>query len=253
MRPSLHEPNPGPPPGLAVYATALADRQGLHSTPGVGRSWAALGVDPNVGPVRWPAGLGAADRDWRRLDATSRMFALAAISCDRAGRLDPATRRDTALVLATATGCLATDLRFAAGLHDATASEPALFPYTLPSTCLGEIAIRLALKGPTIALSCEPADYGVSVTTAVDLLLAGEARAALVLCGDWCPPTGQTRIGALLLQPVRPDTPATPATPANPATPAPGSWQTALADPFAFLAQFTTRPTEPDPRTPWSH
>ena len=49
--------------------------------------------------------------------------------------------RRTALVLGTSYGCLHSDVCFARGLEPGGTLRPAVFPYTLPSTCLGEVAI----------------------------------------------------------------------------------------------------------------
>ncbi|UCF53743.1 MAG: GNAT family N-acetyltransferase, partial [Bradyrhizobium sp.] len=63
---------------------------------------------------------------------------------------------DTALVFASGSGCLHADRLFEESRHSVI--RPALFPYTLPSACLAELAIRHKTMGPTICLAVAPGD-----------------------------------------------------------------------------------------------
>lgn len=84
--------------------------------------------------------LGKVDATWGRMDLPCRV--LVALG-HLLGPLPP----EGALVLATASGSAASDR-----LHDqavcAGAADPQRFPYTLPTTPIGEASIRLSIRGP---------------------------------------------------------------------------------------------------------
>jgi hypothetical protein len=109
--------------------------------------------------------LGHIDATWGRMDLPSR--ALVTL-----GHLLGPLPTSSAIVLVSASGSAASDR-----LHDqavrAGAVEPQRFPYTLPTTPIGEASIRLQIRGPGLSL------HGVD---------RAEARAvALELLGDGIP------------------------------------------------------------------
>ena len=198
---------------LVISAAGMVDRDGLRGTGDGGRrraTWRDLGVDPVAGRIEWRSIFDRAFADFRRFDITTRMFVIAAEVCGLGDRVTAADRSRTAVVLASSTGCLAADLRFERSLHVAKGLEPRVFPYTLPSTCLGVIAIRHRFRGPTLCLSVPEGGEGEGLEAAALLITGGEATAALVCLGDWLPPEaarpGKTRATALLMQPGHPDT-----------------------------------------------
>ena len=99
-------------------------------------------------------------------------------------------RPRTAILLASSLGCLHADLRFQASLAPGAELEPAVFPYTLPSTCLGDLAIRHALMGPTLSLTTAPGLEEDGLAEAGRLIDLGEACGALVCLGDVLPRGG---------------------------------------------------------------
>ena len=148
--------------------------------------WADLGKDPSSGKVPW-----VFDRpflDFRRLDPLSRFVCLAV---EAIGEEFP-TR--TALLLATSAGCLHADRKFAASLE--TIPAAGVFPYTLPSTCLGDVAIRHELVGPVLCLTTPHPEEALDEARL--LLDMGEAEAAIVCTGDVVPPE-HAHIEAVLL------------------------------------------------------
>jgi 3-oxoacyl-(acyl-carrier-protein) synthase len=198
---------------IVVVAAAIVDASGVRGGSGIRSTWAELGLDPVQGVVRFQPIFGSPFRDFRRLDILSRMFLVATEACDVPAHLPDDLRSETALVSGSETGCLASDRRFERSLHTEAGIEPAVFPYTLPSTCLGEIAIRHRLHGPTICLSLAEGEEAQALRAAERLLHAGEAAAAIVLVGDWVPATEdaaahKTRAVALLMRPADPDTPS---------------------------------------------
>lgn len=147
------------------------------------------GGDPLRTPGLHRRLFGFVDPTFRRLDRLSRALVIAAGAAGVGKRLSAEERRDTALVLETERGCLESDLEFAADLEAGVVRGP-LFPYTLPSTCLGELALRHSLRGPTYCLAppngpADPADVGRSALAEARALLAEhEARFALVACAE---------------------------------------------------------------------
>lgn len=122
-------------------------------------------------------------RELRRLDPLSQGLVRCAAAALGPGPL--ALASETALVLASTRGCLDADLAFQQSLAPGAEAAPQLFPLTLPSACLGELARRWKLTGPTVCLSAErPPEHGQALDEACALLRCGEARAALVAFGD---------------------------------------------------------------------
>jgi 3-oxoacyl-(acyl-carrier-protein) synthase len=164
-------------------------------------SWAALGAEP--ARVPWKRIFAAPFPDFRRLDPLSRFCCIAAEAAGIGPHLPEAARARTALVLATTLGCLHADRRFERSLAPGAPIEPAVFPYTLPSTCLGELAIRHRLAGPTLCLSTEAGGEATGLEEARALIGMGEADAALVCMGD-AVPGERLAMAALLLVPGEP-------------------------------------------------
>jgi hypothetical protein len=191
---------------IVIAAASLADATGLRGSRGTRTTWRECDQDPTTGKVRFQPIFGTPFPEFRRLDILSRMFVIATEACGLPELLDEETRVDTAIILASSTGCLAADVRFEQSLRTPKGIQPAVFPYTLPSTCLGEVAIRHRLRGPTLCLSVLPGQENGAVTAAERLLADREAAAALVLLGDWVP-ADKTRVAALLLTAGDPDTP----------------------------------------------
>lgn len=173
---------------LALLGLGLVDAVGVCGT--------------DLSPMAWPAAVdplrtlglhrrlfGFVDPTFRRLDRLSRALVIAAGAAGVGKRLSAEERRDTALVLETERGCLESDLEFAAGLEAGVVRGP-LFPYTLPSTCLGELALRHSLRGPTYCLAPTNARieaHGIGRTAMAEaraILAEHEARFALVACAE---------------------------------------------------------------------
>ncbi|MFY9344573.1 MAG: hypothetical protein WAT39_18925 [Planctomycetota bacterium] len=164
------------PPTIA--ALGLVDRERLAGSAGIATSWAKLGV-PAPGNGRTFRGVfGRTDETFRRLDRISRALVLAGEAAGitaviaAAGGVPPA---EVALVFETSLGSLDSDLKFADSMAAGMCDGP-VFAYTLPSTSLGELALRHGLRGPTICLATVPAQRGSALREAELLLATGEAR-----------------------------------------------------------------------------
>lgn len=170
----------------AVRGAGAVDARGLIRTASARVAWGDGGL--KVGrSLRWKRCFEAPFPTFRRLDPLSQLVCLAAEAAGPGVLGD--LRPDAALLLGTAWGCLAADVEFAASLAPERDVAPAVFPYTLPSTCLGEVALRHGLRGPTVCQSLElddPTCGGALLAEALALEQDG-ASAALVVWGDAVP------------------------------------------------------------------
>ncbi|HEY2952233.1 MAG TPA: hypothetical protein VGK40_06615 [Verrucomicrobiae bacterium] len=110
-----------------------------------------------------------------RLDLASQLALLAVESLGINFDLQPRDR--IGICLAARAGSLATDFDFWRGRDIVGGPSPTLFAYTLPSTAIGEIAIRHRLTGPNLCLVGED----VILSEARELILRGEAEACLCI------------------------------------------------------------------------
>lgn len=172
--------------GTSLRAAAVLDPAGITGSSLPAASWSALGCDPGEGRLEWSRAQGAALRELRRLDLLAQALVLLGEAAGLATALEPELRGETALVFASQRGCLDADLGFQASLAPGAEPSPGLFPWTLPSTCLGELARRHGLMGPSLCLGAdeERREAGPALGEARALLAAGEARAAVVVFGD---------------------------------------------------------------------
>lgn len=112
--------------------------------------------------------------------------------------------QDTAIYAATSEGCLGADIEFAQSMAGDTGPSPRLFAYTLPSTVLGEIAIRYCWTGSNLCLVTDDSlaaliegyfavatgDSPACLSVGYDALFAPSAAKAKergMLQGDGCP------------------------------------------------------------------
>ncbi|MCA8974194.1 MAG: hypothetical protein KDC98_05700 [Planctomycetes bacterium] len=162
-----------------ILGVGVVDELGIDGTAGVHVTWRELETEPPGTPRTRRAVFGASDDTYRRLDRQCRTLVLAAEATGLDGLLLPELRQRTALITETAVGSIEVDLRYTRSLAKDLV-EAAAFPYTLPSTCLGEVALRHGLRGPTNCLSVEADQRGESLREARRLLLDGEIAHAVV-------------------------------------------------------------------------
>src|SRR5260221_5565373 len=111
-----------------------------------------------------------------RLDLASKLTLLAVESL--APKFDTVPRDRIGICLAARAGSLSTDVEYWKGRALVGGPSPTLFAYTLPSSAIGEIAIRHKLTGPNL---CFVGDDKIVLPQASDLLRRGEADACV--CG----------------------------------------------------------------------
>ncbi len=161
-----------------IIAIGCVDELGIAGTQGVHADWETLGVKAPGNGRTYRELSGKKDDTFRRLNGTTRALVLAAEACGIDRMLPPEVREETALVVETAHGCLEVDLKFARAL-DMGIAHAAIFPYTLQSTCLGDVALRHGLRGPTLSLSIQPGEEGEALAEVERLFAAGEVRYAV--------------------------------------------------------------------------
>lgn len=158
-----------------LLGCGICDDLGVAGTRPVGGTWQELGASP-PGTGRTVRTLfGREDATFRRIDMPAKALVMA---CGAAGLdqvLPEHVREQTAICIETDVGSLVTDLAFAESLGDECV-HAGIFPYSLTSTCLGEIALRYGLRGPTVSMSVR---RGISVPGA-----ALRESLRMLHCGD---------------------------------------------------------------------
>lgn len=119
-----------------------------------------------------------------RLSQLSLSTAAAAMArAAEAGAPKPEDETEAGAALGTAFGAHLSNEQFMAGLlaEGQTGASPALFPYTLPSTAVGELSVHLMLRGPLITLAQGPGSGMAALAAASEQVDQG--RAAWMLAG----------------------------------------------------------------------
>ena len=166
-----------------VLALGVVDAERIVGSSGLHHTFASLGVRAPGDGRTFKAVTGRSDETFRRIDPVSRALVLAA---EAAGLADVLPREHAAaagLVFETEVGCLESDLKFAHSIAAGMCDGP-VFPYTLPSTCLGELALRHGLRGPTVCVSTTRAQRGIALHEAQLLLATGECAFVVAGCVD---------------------------------------------------------------------
>lgn len=156
-----------------ILACGMLDRAGICGSSGTSTTWEELEADP-PGTGRTVRKIsGKTDATFRRIDYPSRALVLA---CEAAGLdsvLSVAQRNQTAVCVETALGSLTTDIDFQRSL-DEDVVQASIFPYSLTSTSLGEVALRYKLMGPTVSVSVLDDEPGEGLREALRMLAAGD-------------------------------------------------------------------------------
>jgi 3-oxoacyl-(acyl-carrier-protein) synthase len=162
-----------------ILAASVVDALEITRSDGWSVTWRSLGVEAPGNGISFRALFGRTDATFRRLDRMTRALVIAAEACALGTRLSEAEREDTGLVVETACGSVELDLAYTRALASGNV-RVSLFPYTLQSTCLGDVALRQGLCGPTLSLSVARGGEGEALREARRMLARGELRHALV-------------------------------------------------------------------------
>ena len=126
-----------------------------------------------------------------RLDKLSQLAVLAVESLGV--DFDAERRERIGICVAAKSGSLATDVEYWQGRDAVGGPSPTLFAYTLPSSALGEIAIRYRLTGPNLCFAGEDKDL---LPEAADMIQRGEADACVCVSCDALTPTAADVLGS---------------------------------------------------------
>ncbi|NLW49522.1 MAG: hypothetical protein GXY85_01590 [Candidatus Brocadiaceae bacterium] len=147
------------------------------------RTWQSWdGAAPGADDLRWSMFSETPFDAFRRLDALCR-YALSAVELLTLPPPAAGGRRpDLGLCLGTQYGSLDADIAFIRTANNASGPSPRLFTYTLPSTALGEIAIRHRITGPNLCVLCGP-DSGMAALREGTFMVADGTVAGCVCLG----------------------------------------------------------------------
>jgi len=167
----------------SILACGLVNEVGIFGTRGTHATWEALEMSPPGTGKTVKALFGKADPTFRRIDMLARGLVLACEAADLESVLTSEQRMETCVCVETRTGALATDINFAASLEDECV-HAGIFPYSLTSTSLGEVALRYKLHGATISMSVQEDDAGESLRESLRMLNCGECQYAVAGVAD---------------------------------------------------------------------
>ena len=138
-----------------------------------------------------------------RLDALCKCAIIAVEMVGLPSAPEGGARHDMALMVGTEHGSFDVDRAFLNTIGQVGGASPALFPYTLPSAALAEIAIRHRITGPNACFVAGPDSGALALWQAYDAVEDGQAQSALsVGCDALSYPDGRTmaRSYAFLLE-----------------------------------------------------
>ena len=166
-----------------ILALGSVDEEAIHGSCGLHATWEELGTKSLGTGKLYKELFGKQDDTFRRLDPQTRSIVLAVEATGIDQLLNEEEREAAALVTETIWGSYEVDKKYTRSL-DADLPHGAIFPYTLQSTCIGDVALRHGLRGPTVCLSIEPTARGSALREAERMLSAGEVRHAVVATVD---------------------------------------------------------------------
>ena len=120
----------------------------------------------------------------RRMDKYSRLGMTAISLALQDAGLDAWTeKRDIGIIASTEYGCLNTDFDYFNTVlpDDGTSASPGLFSYTLPSSFMGDVAIRFGLTGSTFVIHEKPAWALTCLKLAITAIACGDTDK--MVCG----------------------------------------------------------------------
>ena len=137
-----------------------------------------------------PLGLNRRRLRFARMDRLAQLSLTTAAAALKAavdnGASPPEDEEQAGAVLGSCFGAHLSNEQFQRGLMEEGqgGASPALFPYTLPSSAVGEVSIQLGLQGPLVTLARGPSSGLAALATASDLLDDGQARWMLAGAAD---------------------------------------------------------------------
>lgn len=158
-----------------ILGCGVVDELGITGTRGITALWSDLDMQaPGTGKTM-RAVFDKTDATFRRIDLPARALVLACEAANLEAILTPEQRNETAICVETDLGSLSTDVHFAESLGDECV-HAGIFPYSLTSTCLGEVALRYKLRGATVSMSVRGHGAGESLREALRMLHGGDCE-----------------------------------------------------------------------------
>ncbi|MBW1955093.1 MAG: hypothetical protein JRI83_05135 [Deltaproteobacteria bacterium] len=120
---------------------------------------------------------------FNRMDAVSKAaFAAVVLAAKDAGMDLSGRKKSVGIIAATRFGCLETDGAYFQGLssREGTGARPHQFAYTLPSACIGDVAIHLGFTGPGFVVQEKNALSLNSLRFSLEILHRKEAVSMVV-------------------------------------------------------------------------
>ena len=169
---------------MKIYITAFGYINsagfGDHAT---GRSWAEIGVE-SFAQCQWKQLFDSPFDRFGRLDTFSK-HVVASVELLGLPLPDGDIKEDeTALYVGTEFGSCQVDKQFYRSLTQPGGASPKLFSYTLPSTAIGEVAIRHKINGPNLCVSAGQSSGLVALWQSAELLKSHEVARCITIIGD---------------------------------------------------------------------
>ena len=164
---------------MSVFITAF----GFARPEGVGKAGGKIAASPAVGfNIGWGEISQRPFDRFGRLDPISK-FALTAI--EMLELPEPAVDRDDwGIVLSTRYGSSGADAEFIPTIDSPGGASPLIFSYTLPSTLIGEAAMRHRLTGENLCISTGPQSRDAALWEAVNFVATGAVEKCIAVAAD---------------------------------------------------------------------
>lgn len=166
---------------IVITAAGMIDARGWGGTCFPWRTWEET---PSKGEAlaspssfRWQDLFGKPSRSFARADPLTKIASataeLLSPAFETAGEEE---RESVGVTMGTSSGSLEIDARYWQYVKREGKGSPMMFTYTLPSTALGEIAIRHKLRGPILCLLCTLEENRQALDEAYRAITLGEAE-----------------------------------------------------------------------------
>ncbi len=169
---------------MKIYITAF----GYIDSTGFGdiashRSWADIGVD-NFAQCHWKQLFDSPFDRFGRLDTFSKHVVAAVELLGLTMPCDDVKDNDTAIYVGTEFGSYQVDQQFYKSITQPGGASPKLFSYTLPSTAIGEVAIRYKITGPNLCVSAGKSSGLVALWQSAELLKTRQVSSCITIVSN---------------------------------------------------------------------
>lgn len=169
---------------MKIYITAFGyiDAAGFGNH-AAGRSWADIGVG-NFTQCQWKQLFDSPFDRFGRLDTFSKHVVAAVELLGLPLPCGDVKDNETAIYVGTEFGSCQVDKQFYQSLTQPGGASPKLFSYTLPSTAIGEVAIRYKITGPNLCVSAGQSSGLVALWQSAELLKNREVNSCITIMSN---------------------------------------------------------------------